>query len=115
MDELAYLEMPKRPTLDDLILFFHAKPGVDYLICKLENQIKATKSGEGWRVLPGAPYAKVGDHDCILMYRGEIIPGTSEQTCVPRFLFDPQLPEEYFVEPAAQGQPNGAQRQNGRK
>lgn len=91
-----YLHMPENPSLEELIMFFHAQPGVEYLICKVENQIKASKEEKPWRVLPGAPYAKVGDHECILMYRGSVIPGASPHTTVPEFKFDPQLPKTHF-------------------
>lgn len=100
-----FIHLPRNPSLEALIAFFHAQPGVDYLICKVQNQLVASKEDPPWRPLPAAPYAKVGDHECILMYRGEVIPGTSVQVTIPQFFFDPSLPQDWFgAEPAKQHQ-----------
>ena len=98
----AYLNFPKQPSLEDLVEFFHAQPGVDYLICAIGNQMEATREENGsWRPLPGAPFAKVGDHDAVLMCRGEVIQGTSVQVTTPQFFHDRVLPAEFFLEGAS--------------
>jgi len=108
MAEQGFLEMPKRPSLEDLIVFFHAQPGVEYLLCAVQHQIDAGKAENGgWRTLPGAPYAKVDGQDCVLMYRGEVLQGASVQTTTPRFFFDPILPSEWFAETNGHAKTNG--------
>jgi hypothetical protein len=83
------LKVPLDADIDGLMRLTRAIAGVDYCFVLMNNIVKMNQLG--WKQLAGAPYCRVADRDCVIMWKGDPAPGASMGSSVPTFCFDEEL------------------------